>query len=204
MMSDERSAAEMLYGRTAREAPDPSFATSDNGHAEQGMPILLEGIRKAIDAGRNRGDAPIADALWRRQAMEAGGILAYLGKENAAAFHTFAGALSRPFDVQSPAGSPAEQLYPAQPEPTRSPATPLDRTSPQAGIHLAGIAEDLMALGGGAPRLQPSPKGATQFIFPNGMALRFDLKPGQYIGKQQPHINLQLPGVFNEHIKLLP
>ncbi|MDP1753154.1 MAG: hypothetical protein Q8L22_27175 [Reyranella sp.] len=46
--------------------------------------------------------------------------------------------------------------------------------------------------------------GATQFIFPNGMALRFDLEPGQYVGKQQPHINLQLPGVFNEHIKLLP
>ena len=46
---------------------------------------------------------------------------------------------------------------------------------------------------------------STQLIsLPRKWALRFDLKPGQYIGKQQPHINLQLPGVFNEHIKLLP
>ena len=70
MMSDERSAAEIFYGRAAREAPDLSFATSDDGQAEQGMSILLEGIRKAIDAGRSRGGGPIDDAVWRRQATE--------------------------------------------------------------------------------------------------------------------------------------
>ena len=101
-MSDQRSAAEILYGRAAWEAPDPSFAISDDGHAEQGMPILLEGIRKAIDAGRSRGDGPIADSVWRRQATEAGGILAYLGKENAAAFHAFAAALSQPLTRNRP------------------------------------------------------------------------------------------------------
>lgn len=58
-------------------------------------------------------------------------------------------------------------------------------------IQVAGMADDLSSLGGGAPRLVQTPKGATQFIFPNGMILRFDLYPGQYLKGQQPHINLE-------------
>ena len=46
-------------------------------------------------------------------------------------------------------------------------------------------------------------KGATQFIFPNGMKLRFDLYRGQFIGNQGPHINLEYGG-RNIHIPLSP
>jgi hypothetical protein len=53
------------------------------------------------------------------------------------------------------------------------------------------IASDLEELGGGIPRSQPTPKGATQFIFPNGTVLRFDLQEGQYLGRQGPHINIE-------------
>ncbi|WP_156460253.1 hypothetical protein [Devosia sp. Root635] len=66
---------------------------------------------------------------------------------------------------------------------------------------VADLAARLESLGGGAPILRPSPKGATQFIFPNGMILRFDLLPGQYLGGQSPHINLHYGG-FNYHIIL--
>jgi hypothetical protein len=59
----------------------------------------------------------------------------------------------------------------------------------------------LEALGGGAPRVIMSPKGASQFIFPNGMILRFDLLPGQYLPGQVPHINLEY-GDVNLHIEL--
>jgi RHS repeat-associated protein len=52
------------------------------------------------------------------------------------------------------------------------------------------IGDELEALGGGKPRIQPSPKGASQFIFPNGTVLRFDLQPNQYLNRG-PHINLQ-------------
>jgi hypothetical protein len=68
-------------------------------------------------------------------------------------------------------------------------------------------AADLEALGGGVPRLVPTPKGATQFIFPNGTVLRFDIEPGQFLNGQDPHINLQnVPGSAdpNIHIPLLP
>ncbi len=50
-------------------------------------------------------------------------------------------------------------------------------------IQIADIGSDLEALGGGVPMLVPTPKGATQFIFPNGMILRFDLAPGQYLSR---------------------
>ena len=63
------------------------------------------------------------------------------------------------------------------------------------------MAGDLEELGGGVPRLVPTPKGATQFIFPNGMILRFDLSPGQYLSGQGPHINLEYNGI-NNHIDL--
>ena len=66
---------------------------------------------------------------------------------------------------------------------------------------VAGLADDLVSLGGGQPRLVPTPKGATQFIFPNGMILRFDSSPGQYSIKQGPHINLEGPW-GNRHIYL--
>jgi filamentous hemagglutinin len=48
----------------------------------------------------------------------------------------------------------------------------------------------------------PTAKGATQFIFPKGMILRFDLAPGQYSPQQGPHINLHLPDGQNQHIYL--
>lgn len=73
---------------------------------------------------------------------------------------------------------------------------------PKRGIVLAGdIASDLEALGGGMPRSVPTKRGAAQFIFPNGMILRFDLQPGQYLDGQVPHINLEQGGM-NLHIPL--
>jgi RHS repeat-associated protein len=61
----------------------------------------------------------------------------------------------------------------------------------------------LERLGGGVPKFVPTPKGAAQFIFPNGMVLRFDLLPGQYLSRQGPHINLQnVPGSSNPNIHI--
>jgi RHS repeat-associated protein len=68
-------------------------------------------------------------------------------------------------------------------------------------LQVADFASDLESLGGGPPRLQPTSKGASQFIFPNGMVLQFDLAPEQY-GRQGPHINLEYPGIGNSHIPL--
>ena len=53
------------------------------------------------------------------------------------------------------------------------------------------LARRLEQLGGGIPRFVPTPKGAPQFIFPNGMILRFDLRSGQFLTRQGPHINLK-------------
>ena len=64
-----------------------------------------------------------------------------------------------------------------------------------------GVASDLEDLGGGPPRLLRTKKGATRFIFPNGMILRFDLLPGQYLDGQVPHINLEFGGM-NLHIEV--
>jgi filamentous hemagglutinin len=50
----------------------------------------------------------------------------------------------------------------------------------------------------------PTPKRARQFIFPNGMILRFDLEPGQFGPRQGPRINLEMPGGLNHHIYLQP
>ncbi|EIM29104.1 hemagglutinin repeat-containing protein [Microvirga lotononidis] len=67
------------------------------------------------------------------------------------------------------------------------------------------VAERLEALGGGKPIQRNTPKGAVQFIFPNGMVVRFDLQPGQYLQGQVPHINIEWPGTgINEHIDLKP
>jgi RHS repeat-associated protein len=62
---------------------------------------------------------------------------------------------------------------------------------------------DFEQLGGGVPIFVPTAKGASQFIFPNGTILRFDLNPGQYLSGQVPHINLEYQGT-NYHINLLP
>jgi hypothetical protein len=66
---------------------------------------------------------------------------------------------------------------------------------------VADIASELEELGGGRPTLRPSPKGAPQFFFPNGMTLRFDLMPGQYLTFQRPHINLEVGGK-NYHLDM--
>jgi RHS repeat-associated protein len=59
--------------------------------------------------------------------------------------------------------------------------------------------------GGGRPNYTPTPKGAPQFIFPNGLRLRFDLYPGQFLQQygQTPHINIDNgpPGI-QPHIDL--
>ena len=65
----------------------------------------------------------------------------------------------------------------------------------------ADLSDDLESLGGGIPRSVPTPRGATQFIFPNGMIHRFDISPGQYNSKYGPHINLEGPW-GNEHVPL--
>lgn len=74
---------------------------------------------------------------------------------------------------------------------------PLDR------IRFEAIAAELENAGNGIPRVVPTPKGARQFIFPNGTILRFDLAPGQYGQQQGPHINLEVPSGPNHHIYLL-
>jgi hypothetical protein len=79
--------------------------------------------------------------------------------------------------------------------------TALVRRAVQKG-NVADLSTDLEELGGGRPRLKLSPKGAKQFIFPNGLIVRFDLLPGQYLPGQLPHINVELPGKWNEHINL--
>jgi len=74
-------------------------------------------------------------------------------------------------------------------------------------IDINSIAAALEDLGGGIPRFVPTPKGASQFIFPNGTVLRFDIEEGQFLGIQGPHINLQnVPGSTNPniHIPLFP
>jgi hypothetical protein len=71
-----------------------------------------------------------------------------------------------------------------------------------AYARFVGIVVRLERAGGGAPRIVPTAKGATQFIFPNGMILRFDLIPGQYSPSQGPHINLHFPDGRNRHIYL--
>ena len=97
----------------------------------------------------------------------------------------FAGAISSGLHTAPPLAAPARTA-----------------PRPKRGIILAGdIASDLEALGGGMPRLVPTKKGATQFIFPNGMILRFDLQPGQYLDGQVPHINLEFGGT-NLHVPL--
>jgi hypothetical protein len=53
------------------------------------------------------------------------------------------------------------------------------------------IIEDLEELGGGKPRYVRTPKGADQWVFPNGAVVRFDRQPGQYLRGQRPHINLE-------------
>jgi hypothetical protein len=67
---------------------------------------------------------------------------------------------------------------------------------------VADIARRLEEIGGGVPRLVLTPKMAPQFIFPNGMILRFDLEPGQHTARQGPHLNLELPDARNRHIYL--
>jgi filamentous hemagglutinin len=67
---------------------------------------------------------------------------------------------------------------------------------------ITDIALALEALGGGTPVLIPTRRGAMQFIFPNGLILRFDLSPGQYSQRFGPHINLEVPGHGNIHVPL--
>jgi filamentous hemagglutinin len=69
-------------------------------------------------------------------------------------------------------------------------------------VRFADIAARLESLGGGRPRMILTPKLARQFIFPNGMILRFDLVSGQYSRRQGPHLNLHLPSGRNRHIYL--
>jgi len=70
----------------------------------------------------------------------------------------------------------------------------------------SSIISKIEKLGGGYPRPSYTPKGAPQWIFPNGTVLRFDLKPGQYLKGQGPHINLEVPGNVppNIHIPVKP
>jgi hypothetical protein len=66
----------------------------------------------------------------------------------------------------------------------------------------ARFAAALESAGGGVPRIALTAKQAKQFIFPNGMILRFDLVLGQYSPQQGPHINLQVSAGRNHHIYL--
>jgi filamentous hemagglutinin len=69
-------------------------------------------------------------------------------------------------------------------------------------VDFAAIVAELERAGGGIPRIVLTPKLARQFIFPNGMILRFDLAPGQFNPQQGPHINLETPTGANYHIYL--
>lgn len=75
----------------------------------------------------------------------------------------------------------------------------------QGGIVLAGVAEEAEIAGGGVPRIMRTKKNAVQFIFPNGLVMRFDIFKEQLVGNQVPHINLEFPGTdINEHVELKP
>jgi len=85
--------------------------------------------------------------------------------------------------------------------------TPIDNAvlaqGDRAGVdRVSDLSSSLEELGGGVPKLVLTPKGATQFIFPNGMILRFDLQPGQYLNGQSPHINIEYNG-DNIHIPMI-
>ena len=68
--------------------------------------------------------------------------------------------------------------------------------------YASDIAKQLEFFGGGSPIQNNTPKGATQFIFPNGMVVRFDLTPEQHLG-EGPHINIQWPAWdINEHVPI--
>jgi RHS repeat-associated protein len=88
-----------------------------------------------------------------------------------------------------------------------SPTAPPSMDEAPYPVNTAPLIQDLESIGGGTPRFVPTPKGATQFIFPNGTILRFDIAPGQYSPNQGPHINLQnAPGSSdpNIHIPVKP
>lgn len=54
-------------------------------------------------------------------------------------------------------------------------------------------------------KVMQTKKGAMQFIFDNGLILRFDLKPGQYLPGQGPHINVENQDInSNVHIPVKP
>ncbi|MEO6014873.1 MAG: hypothetical protein ABIQ30_14970 [Devosia sp.] len=115
---------------------------------------------------------------------------------NASASAAAAAAYSSPKPVTSPSSisSTSSGLSALVPKSDTGKVTKVAAISPT-------LVNDLLSLGGGGPRSQPTPKGASQFIFPNGMVLRFDISPGQYIGNQGPHINLEIGGT-NYHINL--
>jgi RHS repeat-associated protein len=57
----------------------------------------------------------------------------------------------------------------------------------------------------GGYKMIKTPKGATQFIFENGLILRFDLMPGQFLRGQGPHINVENQSIdSNVHIPIKP
>ena len=57
--------------------------------------------------------------------------------------------------------------------------------------HLESFASQFEEIGGGVPRFVRTRRGGCQFIFPNGLILRFDLASGQYSPRYGPHINLE-------------
>uniref|UniRef100_UPI00056C6F60 RHS repeat domain-containing protein n=1 Tax=Allorhizobium undicola TaxID=78527 RepID=UPI00056C6F60 len=57
----------------------------------------------------------------------------------------------------------------------------------------------------GGYRMVKTPKGAFQFIFDNGLIVRFDLMPGQFLKGQGPHINVENQDIdINVHMPVKP
>jgi hypothetical protein len=75
-------------------------------------------------------------------------------------------------------------------------------------VRFEAIAKALEEFLGGVPRFVPTPRGARQWIGPNGNTVRFDIEPGQY-GREGPHINLETVNrprtdraYINRHVRL--
>jgi RHS repeat-associated protein len=163
---------------------DPfGFAESATGTSPTfGFARLLSHAPSGLDLSRTRAYDPFT-ARWlsRDPIGEAGGVNLYQYVGN------------NPVNLIDPEGLCVEAAIGKVSEPY------LPVSAPQT----ADIGSDLEDYGGGVPRFVPTPKGASQFIFPNGTVLRFDILPGQYLSRQGPHINIEGPS-FNIHIPVAP
>jgi RHS repeat-associated protein len=101
------------------------------------------------------------------------------------------------FASSSPSSSlgSSGSVFPSPPDNSQTTQPSNNPGVSSAGIGIAVLAtslsKQLEQLFGGPPKVVPTPKGAPQFMFPNGAILRFELRPDHYQPGQGPHINLE-------------